>query len=264
MRLLTIGDNTIDRYRGAMTGERVGGNALKVAMNLALAGYSVVYAGAVGSDDAGDHVVDVLRSVGIDTSHVVRSHLPTASTDVRVLESGERVFEAEHYGATGEYRPDGRLLASVGPVDAIHLGYLADVELLYPALATTNALVSQDCAVTPQRGALGIAFISGGDGDSQVARSLAESAVAQGAALAVVTLGSAGSAVYDAADWYECAAAPTIVVDTTGAGDSYIAEFIAQRCNIVDIETAMRAASIAAAATCSHWGAWATVNPGNL
>jgi fructoselysine 6-kinase len=46
------------------------------------------------------------------------------------------------------------------------------------------------------------------------------------------------------------------VVDTTGAGDSYIAGFLAARAAGSDVPQSMRAGARVAARTCGHLGAW--------
>ncbi|NKX52208.1 fructoselysine 6-kinase, partial [Arthrobacter deserti] len=43
-------------------------------------------------------------------------------------------------------------------------------------------------------------------------------------------------------------------VDTTGAGDSYIAGFVAAMAAGMDLQPCMQAGASTAARTCTHWG----------
>ena len=80
--------------------------------------------------------------------------------------------------------------------------------------------------------------------------------MAGGARLCVVTCGADGSIARDGRNRWQAAAAGVEVVDTTGAGDSYIAGFLYAGRTGADIPEAMRAAAGGAAQTCAHFGAW--------
>lgn len=62
-----VGDNTIDRLLDEPElGDLVGGNALNVAVQLAMLGLTVGYFGAVGTDSDADVVRDAARIRGVD------------------------------------------------------------------------------------------------------------------------------------------------------------------------------------------------------
>jgi fructoselysine 6-kinase len=121
-------------------------------------------------------------------------------------------------------------------------------------------LVSQDCAISVGYEGLDIAFCSAAAtaaaGDAAAAADIARRAVAGGARLCVVTCGADGSLAHDGRDWWQAAATAVEVVDTTGAGDSYIAGFLQARLAGADVAQAMHAAAASAARTCTHLGAW--------
>jgi sugar/nucleoside kinase (ribokinase family) len=94
-----IGDNTIDEYVGAVTRRHIGGNAVNVAMQAALLGADVHYAGAVGADDDGTAVLRALDEGGVGRERVVQDGSSTALTRIRVTENGERMFEQEIFGS---------------------------------------------------------------------------------------------------------------------------------------------------------------------
>jgi fructoselysine 6-kinase len=74
--------------------------------------------------------------------------------------------------------------------------------------------------------------------------------------LVIVTLGDAGSVAFDGQRVHVQPPQTIVPVDTLGAGDSYIAAFLASRLAGASLEAAMAAASAAASATCLHWAAW--------
>ncbi|MFT4221298.1 MAG: PfkB family carbohydrate kinase, partial [Microbacterium sp.] len=79
-------------------------------------------------------------------------------------------------------------------------------------------------------------------------------AVRRGASLAVATRGAAGAMAVRGAETWHCDAVATRVVDTTGAGDSFVAGFIAARLDGAHVPAALRAGARQAARTCSHRG----------
>ena len=78
--------------------------------------------------------------------------------------------------------------------------------------------------------------------------------VAQGAKGAVVTLGARGSLALIGGQTFRAAAPAITPVDTTGAGDAYIAGFLAARLNGASVPKAMAAGHTCAAACCGHPG----------
>ncbi|HEX3329193.1 MAG TPA: PfkB family carbohydrate kinase, partial [Gaiellales bacterium] len=100
----TMGDNCLDHYLPPLDREFVGGNALNVAIGLRDHGHDVAYAGAVGSDAAGETVHEAARARGIETSHVQVGPGATGVTTIRLTPDGDRVFESEVLGESGTYR----------------------------------------------------------------------------------------------------------------------------------------------------------------
>lgn len=71
----------------------LGGNGAVAAYAAARSGASVLLAGAVGEDDAGELVLERLRFGGVDTSRVrVLGNAATASTVALIRPDGERLF----------------------------------------------------------------------------------------------------------------------------------------------------------------------------
>jgi fructoselysine 6-kinase len=77
-----------------------------------------------------------------------------------------------------------------------------------------------------------------------------------GVKIVVVTRGGDAVICSDNTNTYEQLPKPTDIVDTMGAGDSFIAGFLTNYFNHFDIESALESASLSAAGTCNTYGAF--------
>jgi fructoselysine 6-kinase len=253
-RFAVVGDNTIDAYLGQVERRLVGGNALNCAVQLAARGLEVEYFGAVGDDEPGRLVQRVLDEQAVGREGLVRMTGDTALTLVRVLPSGERVFEKEDFGVTARYYPDDESLERIATADWVHIGMLPRAPELVTALRARRreVRISQDCAVSSGAAGLTVGFQSAGEhGDAEA---IARHLLAQGALLAVATRGPQGAVGFDGRTVFRQPAVLTEVVDTTGAGDSFISGFISARLQEEPIPAALAAGARWAAATCGHLG----------
>jgi fructoselysine 6-kinase len=100
-----------------------------------------------------------------------------------------------------------------------------------------------------------IAFVSLPGHSIPEAENLARQLSGRGPELAVVTLGKRGSLAYDGQVYYQ-PSLPTAPVDTLGAGDTFIANFLAGWIKGKTRPEALSDAALAAAQTCTHLGAW--------
>jgi fructoselysine 6-kinase len=249
----TIGDNTVDQYFGAENSSYVGGNAVNVAVKLAGLGGSVHYAGAVGADADGERVRAALEGNGVLTNNLTVLPGITSISRIRVKPDGDRVIEFEDFAVSADYVPSSETMDTLGRCAIVHIGMSPVATEVRAALRARGTIVSQDCAVSAGFSDLDIAFCSAGE-EPGVARRLATEAVAGGAALAVATRGAEGSVAFDGTTWWEVAAEPIEALDTTGAGDGYIAGFLDALARGLDTEACMLRGSAVAAKTCQHWG----------
>lgn len=250
-----LGDNTVDQYVGASARRMVGGNALNVAVQLHRLGRRVAYCGAVGDDDNGRWIREEIARAGLEdgTVHSVRGE--SAVTIVRVDAAGERYFEREDFGVTADFIPPEECLSRAANASWVHLGMLPHAARVKASLHKLNPSIriSQDCGVTPGGEALAVGFTSAGE-DGQRARAACLKLHAEGARLAVATMGGLGSIAFNGHRWWSQPALEAAVVDTTGAGDSYIAGFISARGERLPVGACMHAGAVAAATTCGHLG----------
>jgi len=256
-----IGDNCVDVYVGAFASERAGGNALNVAFELARAGYGAAYFGAVGDDERGRLILETARSRGVDTDGVVVEPGPTGVTVVEHDRTGERRFVEEDYGVAAEYRIDEHTARTAAAARWVHLARQPDAADWAGALAARGARLSADfgehaagSAPDPLCSRLGVAFFSLPSGDLDAAAALAADAVARGAVIGVVTLGARGSVAHCGTRSWHQAAVPVDVVDTLGAGDAFIAGFIAGLLDDEELPAALLRGAQAGADACTRVG----------
>jgi sugar/nucleoside kinase (ribokinase family) len=247
-----VGDNTIDRYRGTSRQDYVGGNAVNVAVQLAERGLAVRYFGAVGPDPEGDRIRDVLTSRGVDVENLVTLPGKSALTVIRVDPAGDRHIEAEDFGVTAEYFPGEEEIARIASADWVQIGMLPRAGDLRRRLRASRAQlrIGQDCSVSDGYADLTVAFQSA---PVSQAPALAAQALANGAGLAVMTLGPDGSTAYghERLEIHQ-PALPVRVVDTTGAGDSFIAGFVSAFLGSAGVASALAEGARWAARTCTH------------
>ena len=253
----TVGDNCIDRFLPPVGDCLVGGNAVNVAVQLSRLGRQVDYFGAVGSDAAGDAVCGALQANGVGIASLRRvAGGETARTDIETLPDGDRRFVFESFGACLDDRPEGADLHRLRDMGFIHIGWLRGSARLRRALAGSGVVVSQDLSVNnrpedldPE--GLDIAFTSA---TPEQAVNESERLLARGARLAVVTSGAAGSLANDRGKLRKMAAIDVPVMDTTGAGDAFIAGFLDAYSKNLNPNDCLRSGAHAGARACGYRG----------
>jgi fructokinase len=131
MSILCIGEALIDMIctdRGARLADgahflkKPGGAPTNVAAAVAALGGQVKLSAKVGADPFGDHLVEVLQSFGVDTTHVQQdpAHFTTFAF-VSLMENGERDFYFNR-GADGQLRPDEVAEISLQGISIVHFG----------------------------------------------------------------------------------------------------------------------------------------------
>lgn len=257
-RIAVVGDNCIDVYAGQGR-SAVGGNALNVAVGLAGRGLAAEYIGEIGDDDAGQRVLEAARRAGVGSSHVHIEPGPTWQAYITVSERGAARVEHEAPGVGGPYRLREGEIEFLAGFDHVHMANLGDPGAVIAELRAYGVSTSCDYGkwARPEHVAPDIVFASAEEpGALARAQELADPARALGARLVVVTLGAEGSIGFAEDGVYRQPPQPLAPVDTLGAGDSYIAAFLASFLAGASLEQAMRAAGAAASETCLHWAAW--------
>ena len=198
----------------------------------------------------------------MDVSHVQVLPGPTSTTHVS-LENGNRVFTAYDPGVMEQFslRPEdydfirkhdlavsalwGRCEHDLGRIRAMGLPVAFDCADLPFDPAAQAALPNSD-----------IAFFSDDTEDDQALKRTVETLYAPGPSIVVAMRGARGSLAYDGKRYYAQAAIECPVVDTLGAGDSYIAGFLYSYLAGLPMEQCMKAGAENASVTIGYLGAW--------
>lgn len=257
LRFAAVGDNCIDRFQ-PVGQSLVGGNAVNVAVQLARLGHTSFYFGAVGREPEGRRIRQILRANTVRTDYLQERPGATAYTNIEVLESGERVIAYEDFGVCAGYAPSLVEVEVLKSMDHVHIGWLDDGGALKRLLSAAGVSVSQDVSVNGDPANRSVAGLSIAFGSASTDNGAGEPMItdflAQGAELVVITLGAHGSIASDGRKHAATGIRPVNVVDTTGAGDSFIAGFLSARIGGQSLAACLEAGRDRAALTCGHVG----------
>ena len=259
MDVIAIGDNVSDWY---LTIGRVfpGGNAANVAVAVARSGGSSGYVGVVGDDARGRLLMDSLAAERVDTRRLSVASGATAWCQVTHA-NGERLFRPGQRGVA-LFRPTEEDLAFAATASIIHSTYCSGLEDVLPELARRGR-VSFDFSDHLYDGYANdllpfvhVAEFSAGPLDDRDCAELVRWAASRGPAFVLVTRGSMGATLFDGAVSVRVSAAPSEVIDSLGAGDSFIGRALYGLIRGESAKALLEASSRAAARTCSTWGAY--------
>lgn len=261
MKIACIGDNCIDYYDESGLAFP-GGNPVNVAVYARRLGVESAYLGAVGTDSYGELLLRQLEEKGVDVSHVQQLPGQTALCHVS-LRDGERVLGDYDEGVMAGFSLRQEDLEFLRNYDLAVTGLWGHAEGSLSAIRALGIPVAFDGAERPfdPAGLIAlpnsdIAFFSD-DALSDTRLKEKICAVAElGPELVVATRGGKGSFAYDGLNFFSCSPAPCEVVDTMGAGDSFIAGFLLAWLRRESIPACMRAGAENAAITIGYAGAW--------
>lgn len=261
MKLAAAGDNCIDLYDD--TGEAFpGGNPVNVAVYYTRLGGEASYTGVVGSDKYGDMMLRAISGRGVDVSTIERAEGSTAISHVRLVD-GDRVFGEYEEGVMADFSLSPAQLAYLASQPLVVTALWGNIHNDLAAIRAGGAKIAYDAATRPESAPAQTAlpssdyfFFSAADGDTPGLREYMRKLAAAGPSVVVATLGSAGSLACDGKDFYEYGIVPCDVVDTMGAGDSYIAGFLKGISEDKTIPECMHMGAACSAVTLGYSGAW--------
>ncbi len=172
-------------------------------------------------------------------------------------DAGERRFLLKLLGVGEDYFPNAERYAALLQADWVHLGTNSSERLVRRLVAdgvTFSIDVSTRHFDLPLEG-VPLVFASGPEDPSEPVEPLIARFKAAGARQVVITCGRRGSFHDDGGTLFQAGSVPVAVVDTCGAGDSFIATFLVSRFfETLSGEAALDRSAARAAETCTHLG----------
>jgi fructoselysine 6-kinase len=271
MKLIAVGDNVVDCYMDQHT-YYPGGNAVNVAVNCVRDGAErVAYLGVFGDDPAAEHIKVCLSAEGVNWEGSRKTYAISGRPRVGIGPSGDRVFLGGS-AATAQNLFRIRLtqadLDYIAGFDCCHTSCYSGIE---PELAHLAACcpVSFDFAtshaddyIARVAPFLRFAFFSGASLPSDRQDRIIQSCHGAGVEGVGITLGPSGALLSWRGERFRQAAKPVpAMVDTMGAGDSFIAGFLTRFHQSGNLPQALDYAAERAALTCGFHGAFGYPHP---
>lgn len=267
MNIACVGDCGVDRYV-PLGIDRPGGITLNVAVHLrqCLPDARITICTAVGNDEEADIATGAIARARVDAC-ISRLEGATPMQYIDIEPSGEKRFIEYDAGVLHRFRLGPKERAIVGASDLLVTTVFAQVEALFDSVMSvpsrglravdfTNLSDVEDGVglVSQYVSRFDIGFFGLASADVDLMAALEEVARAN-ARLFVVTLGPDGSvALGGAQPVVQAARTVPRVVDTTGAGDSFAAGFLAEYCASHDVARSLERGSDEAARTIQHIG----------
>lgn len=234
-----IGDNCIDFYQ-KIDGVKVDrkyptGNVVDTGVNLQKLGISTSIISTTGSDDNGKWMIDSLNKENLDLSHLKVGDGATAITYME-LDGRDRVHGDYIEGVMENIVFNDEDIEFAAGHDLIHSALWGMAEKTLPKIKRlTQGIISFDYAdrldhplVEETLSSVDIGFFSYHVSDDDIIRAFLKDKVDRGMKIAVATFGDKGSLAYDGERFVTCGVYPVEeVANTVGAGDSFIAGFLA-------------------------------------
>lgn len=264
--IVGIGDNVVDYYQDRDI-FYPGGNALNVAVLAKRYGLrDAGYIGLIGSDAEGRHVRDALVREGIWIGRLRQAEGETGKAVVTLNAEGDRVFVSSNRGGVCRalaLRMDAEDIAAIERYGHVHSSVFSYLEPELPKIRRHARSVSFDFSTRRDPDYLAeicphitAAFFSGSDLAVAAIEALVATVAAHGVETVGVTRGGEGALWWHRGRSYRQGTKPAVVVDTLGAGDAFLAGYLAATLTGRSVEDALDFAATKAAEACGHFGAF--------
>ncbi|MBE5905395.1 MAG: fructoselysine 6-kinase [Lachnospiraceae bacterium] len=264
MKLAAIGSNCIDYYNNMDGGKAfAGGGPVNMAVYTIRLGGTAAYIGAVGNDAYGQQMQEAMEKKGVDVSHLYVKEGKTAVSQVRLID-GERVFGAYEEGVLADFALSEEDMEFISKQDMVVADLWGRMEGYFEQLKGRGIVTAFDCANRPDAVAANVAipytdylFFSADEGDTPAVRAKMMGIQKKGPIMVIAMLGSQGSLCFDGKRFVKGGIkACENLVDSMGAGDSYIAGFLTGIQKGKSLEEAMALGAETATETLGYFGAW--------
>ena len=271
MKIIGVGDNVVDCYLDQKL-YYPGGNAVNVAVNCKRDGAEqAAYLGVFGDDGAAEHIKACLAKEGLSFERSRKVYGKSGHPGVNLAPDGDRVFvggPVDTVQRTLRIRLIQADLHYIAAFDCCHTSCFSGIE---PELANLSAScdVSFDFSTNTSEEYIRevcpyvrFAFFSGSSLNEERLAGIIDQCHTCGTEIVGVTLGAKGALFSRRGERFVEPIKPSAsVVDTMGAGDSFIAGFLTRFYETDDMCVALDYAADRAAITCSFYGAFGYPHP---
>lgn len=271
MNMIGVGDNVVDCYLD----QRMyypGGNAVNVAVNCRRNGADpVAYMGIFGDDPEAGHIKRCLDAEGVNWARSRKVYAASGHPAVSLSADGDRVFvgglkdTAQHIFRIRLTPPD---LDYIATFQLCHTSCYSGIEPELAAMAARTDISfdfstrNEDTYIDEVAPHLRFAFFSGSTLTEERLDSIIGRCHGRGVEVVGITLGPRGALFSRSGSRYTQPVRPAqSVVDTMGAGDSFIATFLTRFYEGDDMPTALHYAAGKAAETCGFYGGFGYPHP---
>lgn len=267
IKIAAVGDNCMDVYDAENKGFP-GGNPVNVAVYAVRLGYEASYMGAVGTDQYGIQMVDSIKKMGVDTSHIKVVEGSTAVTHVE-LRDGDRILGHYEEGVMSNFYLNDEDILFLSEHDIVITGIWGKIENELSYIKEKGVPIAFDFAtkldeemteevyeiVKKALPYTDYAFYSS-DKSTEELKEHMKSIYERGPKIVIVTRGEKGSIAFDGETFTESGIVKCKVVDTLGAGDSYIAGFLIGLLEGRHLKECMEYGAENSSITIQYFGAW--------
>ena len=263
MKLAAVGSNCIDYYNNLDGGKAFpGGGPVNMAVYTVCLGGEAAYIGPVGNDSYGEIMMEAMKKKGVNISHLRVEEGKTAVSQVELVD-GERILGDYEEGVLETYVLSDEDMDFIQNFDVVICDVWGKVEGQFKELKERGITTAFDCATYLESNASEQAipytdflFYSTDENDSSQLREQMKKIHEKGPKYVICMMGTAGSMCYDGKDFHRFGIIPCEeVVDSMGAGDSYIAGFLKGMIEGKTIEEAMKLGAANATETLKYFGA---------
>ncbi|WP_326907918.1 fructoselysine 6-kinase [Sedimentibacter sp. MB31-C6] len=261
IRIAAVGDNCIDYYD--ITGEAFpGGNPVNVAVYIKRMNGDSSYTGVVGTDDYGKFMIESLNNKGVDTSHIKILEGKTAVTHVEI-NNGDRILGDYEEGVMADFKLTKEDIDFLCSHDLVVTGIWGMIEDELYKIKERDVNIAFDFADKHNHEItykalpyVDYAFFSCDNKSDAELHGFMKFIKSKGPSVVVVTRGEKGSIAYDGNEFTKFGIIECEVIDSMGAGDSYIAGFLMGILERKPIVECMRKGALSSSETIGYYGAW--------
>lgn len=260
-KIACFGDNCVDYYDNENL-YYFGGNPLNVAVYTKRIGYDASYIGAIGTDFFGKEMYKAIIERGVDISNIHIVEGKSALTHVSIVD-GDRIFGDYEENVVENFSLNDDDINFILTHDLAFTSLWGKCEKFLPLLKEKGIIIAFDSSDRPYDSIvvnyykyIDIFFFSDDySSDFELKNKMIE-LHNKGIKIVVSTRGEKGSLLYDGNSFISKGINKVEVVDTMGAGDSYIAGFLNAYLDHESLSNCMEKGTINSSTTLKYSGAW--------